>query len=247
MVCSKQYKVNEDKFRGLWVAGKSYDEIAHDLNISASYIPTLRRRYDLPRRDSAIRRPPPHDLAEVAAKLTLSEMRDHYHAHVNTIQRWLKDLGIKSKAPSLKREVPSLPRDFKERAAYMPVRGDRGLMSHYRVGRTIMEAWLREAGITPRARNGREHRVKAKAKVAAFDANSEVAQAAHFLRKFYRNVHSTDIPVWEICDRGVANTWWRAKHLGVEASGKYYVSGVGIVREDWVIEKAYKKGWTGLK
>lgn len=239
-----QYKVDQQKFIDLYLSGVPNDEIAQYFGITPDYIYTLVKRYKLPRRQLA-GRPVPDGFAEDAPYMTYNALKIKYRAHPTVLSRWATKCGLvvgeHAKAADNSDRLPP-PEDFTQQAKLRPITGVRGLVQHYNVTRAVVEHWLSECGLTV-AENLRDRSmVRAR---AMQPVSTRVAAAAHYLRKFHRNVHSTDIPMWEFCDKATPNTWWFYKGLGPVDSGKYYVSGEGIVDQEWIIKAATRRGWRG--
>lgn len=75
----------------------------------------------------------------------------------------------------------------------------------------------------------------------------EVADAAHYLRKFYPNVFTCALVLTEYGgeDRKTVVTWGDKNGVMDGGRGHYYVHGPGVLTHDEVVSLALTHGWRG--
>lgn len=234
----------DQKLRELYEHGTHVADIAGQLNCTKAAVESRVNRLDLrrPMKPAAMRRPPPADLAEVAARMTRSEMTRHYFVSRDTVIRWINETGVEC-LDLRKRGIPS---DF---ATVAPMLTKAELSDRFDKDPSTIERWLRVCGV-------RAHKVLSLRNLKLKELEEEKTRppevrqfrekvkaiapvAADFLRKHYSAVFRCDIKLWE----ARSGTWGSQRGLPDYGKNQYFVAGKGPMWIDELIELAVKHGF----
>ena len=142
--------------------------------------------------------------------------------------------GINGNLPSHIAAAP-VPTDFSVRGREMTLNE---AAKHYGVTPAVVGRWRRESGIRYLP-YGKTFVVAQLPKNSVPKvASDSAAQAAHHIRRWFRNVHRADI-----LEREDGTTWGELRGLPNKGKGLYYVDSMGVVPEADVIELARSRGW----
>lgn len=253
----KWTKANVDKYREMYMAGATYQQLAFEFGISQAAATEVRRRYNIPPRNYFGKKSPPVDLPEVVERIGVTAARDHYSVGWETLRRWIVDTGIvvdKTKRFKKQAERPlDIPEDWGVRA---PTMFKYELAAHYRISGKTVNRLIEATGVDAK-------RIEAKPKPAPkpkpprrnwrqrswgqfnngganVQLHTMATEAARFLRRLYPNVHRCDIQMRE----GSATTW--GDEHGVPNRGKgFYRVGHKTMTELEMINHALDRGMDG--
>lgn len=156
----------------------------------------------------------------------------HWHTAIPTIHRWLKETGLTDRVNN-----PPPPKSWGDIA---PTKNKIELSTHYKVTTSVILRWIQLTGINARPKrqlvlSRPEMRARAQAKYGGDSKTLDAA--AHFLRRFYANVHRADIYLTRTC------TWGESRGLPHRGKGLYYIDSVGVVTNEDMLTLARKHGY----
>jgi ribosomal protein S13 len=250
--------VDTEKFRSAYQRGDSYMMLCEGFGITERQARKIAWSLGLSRRPSRVRRIAPHDFTEVVNQIGITKARDHFNVAWDTIYRWCSELNIKPPARRATKTRPrkdiTIPDDWADVA---PTKFKVELASHYGISSRMVDRLIEKTGIrsrkTPhelaRERPARERRPRPPcwrpgANYHVFRHAAELPrttpeQAAHFLRRFYLNVHRADIRMRE----GSTETWGDVHGAKDHGKGQYHVHPLGIMSELDMVMLAVKRGF----
>lgn len=221
---------------------KSLRQLAEELGVDRRQVEKFARKHGI-QWQSAHMRPVPKDLVEFILsqeRVTRRAIARHYGVKHDTSARWVSTLPKHVQdAVAYGQLKLELPEDWPARAKYMP---RKELMAHYGIGDIVLNRWISESKITPPYAPGYVPKSSTTQQIKQMPvppvAPDQHAQAAHYIRRWFSNVHRADILETET---GI--TWGEMRGLPDKGKGKYFVGGLGIVANDDVVEIARARGW----
>lgn len=250
--------VDPEKFREAYQRGDSYLTLCQDFGISERQARKVAWSLGLSRRPSRLRRVAPPEFAEVVNQIGITKARDHFNVAWDTIYRWCGELNIKPPARRATKTRPlkdiAIPDDWAEVA---PTKFKVELSAHYQISSRMVDRLIQKTGIrsrkTPhelaRERPAKERRQRPACwrpgasynvfRYAAEMPRTTPEQAAHYLRRFYANVHRADIRMRE----GSTETWGDVHGAADHGRGQYRVHPLGIMSELDMVMLAVKRGF----
>jgi transposase len=244
-----------EKAKQAYNSGLSMDDVARHMGVSYATIKNLFRDIGFEKRDSGpINKKgsaPPTLKAKWEELRSVSAVARHYSVKNDVIYRWLASLGISPRGPRIK--YVAVPNDWAELAAKMT---QAELMRHYNCSREQIYKYMAETNIKPIKVTDRPYTppppkiVREMSPKVVRSALARVREdmshltchaesAAHYLRKSCANVFKADIRYSDI----TKETWGFREGLPNGGRQQYFVSGIGILWLDEIIELAKKRGW----
>lgn len=244
-----------EKFKGMYMAGATYPQLAFEFGVSEQAAIELRRRAGIPARYVFGKKATPEDLAEVVGRLGIKGACSHYSVSWGTMRRWTVEQNIpvdstkRYKKAAQKKSL--IPEDWSEIA---PTMFKRELASHYRISTKTVNKIIEQSGVmskrimpkpkpAPKPKKARgwggwklpNWRTLAESTPA--ETHSMATFAARFLRSFYPNVHRCDIQMRE----GEKTTWGDEHNVPNHGKGWYRV-GPRTMTEFEMINHAVERG-----
>lgn len=221
-----------------WLRGDRASDISRVLGISGRTLKTWRKALNLPPRAAAPKPVPSgfkHELT--VERLSVRALCRKYKTSTPTIARWAQEIGepldAYKRAAIKKREVPA---DWFKVAPTMTVKQ---LQTHYGMSGSLVRRIAKDTKIRFVGRKTSTYYLGTPG-----PSLSELDKAAHYLRRFFRNVHRCDIKLYDSPDLDRASlTWGDVRGMKGGGAGHYYVDSVGIVANNDVLALAQSKGW----
>lgn len=239
----------QEQFKAMWGRGDTIPNIMRNMGIGPGSVQHWRRKLNLQPRDNLTlpQRPPPSSFVTDVQRerLSLTALRKKHNASVNTVKRWAEETGVTIEAydpPHLrKREAPA---DWHEVA---PTKTAAELCEHYGMSDSLVRRLLKETGIKPLRRKIVSRRASGPKSVVDTRPQTELAAAAHHLRRYYKAVHRCDIKLYSELDPQRKHiTWGAVRGVPNDGVGWYYVDSIGIVANETVVMLAREKGWRSV-
>lgn len=242
-----------EKFRGMYMNGATYKQLAFEFGVTVVAAQEVRRRHGMPPIRMFGKKSAPSDLSEVVDRIGVTGAREHYSVGWATLHRWVKETGITVNRHKRFKTGYTLqiPEDWGVTAPTM-FKGE--LAKHYRISAKAVNRIIEMTGVgakkivaKPKEPKPRKPRVVRRfsgwknPQFRVFDGraanNTLTQQAASFLRRLYPNVHRCDILMRE----GSSITWGFVH--GVPNGGRgYYRVGTKTMTEMEMVNHALERG-----
>lgn len=220
-------------------------EISAQIGRSVASVDTRRRKLGLDREFRFEKVPAPDDLRERARTMSVSQLVEFYDRSRSVISRWLHE----NKIPHIiGRRGKAIPKNF---AFIAKTKTQAELARFYGTDPRTVRGWCLEVNVEPMTHRdaivNRAQQLEKEAKEKAHEARREfstktkmvAADAAHYLRRYYRNVFRTDILMFEQSSK----TWGDAYEIQHRGFNQYYVEGKGVLWLDDLIALAEARGF----
>lgn len=205
-------------------SGLSTKVIRVKYHISGQTLRRLVGECGLSLRGQHVTRELPDDFAAVATKMTRDELREYYRVGWKALNRWIAETGV---GPAVRPVKQMIPDGFADMARRL---NTPRLSQIFGVSKSTCARWRNELGIKPPEHQQPMHgRLYGTRMALRATSSTDTADAAHFLRRFYRYVHKI-----AYCDVRVR------KNRNPE---NYLIPGRGEVKPAELIEMARARGW----
>lgn len=168
--------------------------------------------------------------------VSVAEMARQFNVSRGKARRWYTLSGVDVPRHQALPKMERAPDDWFEVAPRMTLTE---LEKHYNASSSKIRRWVSETNVVLRHHNPpstwRTGLVQAPLPSVS---NEAPAQAAHYIRRWFKNVHRADI-----IERENGTTWGELRGLPAKGRGLYYVDGVGVVPSAEVIDLARARGW----